>query len=183
VWKNGFPWRWRRSNSGRVRQPKGWQARFFDSLRQRSHCLRGGQGQTASWQALFSLRRPPRRAGMGVREIALRQTLLRRSRGNKSTAWSVWRSLVAILTKAKNTKCCHYNGFLLRFSGNYEDTPHIKIWNILQKSLHCCHTLLKIYKYKSLYLKNHKKYHKNFTRSEFLILKTKSGKIWSALNC
>ncbi len=111
-WKNGFPWRWRRSNSGRVRRPKWWLPRFFDSLRQRSHSSRGSRGQRASWPASFLLRRPPIRTEIGVREIAWRRTLPRRSGGNKRAAWSVWRLLVAILTKAKNTK--YLSIFLLR---------------------------------------------------------------------
>jgi hypothetical protein len=90
---------------------KWWWPRFFDSLRQGSHCLRGGRGRRASWLASFSLRRPPRRAEMGVREIAWRRTLPRRSGGNKSAAWNAWRLLAAILTKAKYTKLCNYNCF------------------------------------------------------------------------
>ncbi len=63
---------------------------------------------------------------MGVREIARRRTSPRRSGGKKSAAWSAWRSLAAIFTKAKNTKCLNYNCFfLLRFSGNHRDTPRI----------------------------------------------------------
>ncbi len=69
-WKNSFPWRWRPSDSGRVRWPKRWRPQFFDSLSQRSHCLIGGWGRTASWPASFSLRRPPIRTEMGVWEIA-----------------------------------------------------------------------------------------------------------------
>jgi hypothetical protein len=118
-WKNGFPWRWRRSDSGLVRRPKRWRPLSFDSLRQRSHSLRGGRGRRASWPASFSLRRPPIRTEMGVREIARRRTLLRRSGGNKSAAWSAWRLLVAILTKAKHTKGCNYNCFF------YYDFPKI----------------------------------------------------------
>ncbi len=117
-WKNGFPWRWSRSDSGRVRRPKRWRPRYFDSLRQRSHCLRGGGGQRASWPALFLLRRPPRITEMGVQEIAQQRTLPRCSGGNKSVAWSAWRLLGAILTKAKNTKCCNYNWF---FYCNFPD--------------------------------------------------------------
>ncbi len=70
-----------------------------------SHFLRGSRGRRESRPASFSLRRPPRRDGMGVQEIAWRRTLPRRSGGNESAVWSAWRSLVAILTKAKNTKC------------------------------------------------------------------------------
>ncbi len=103
-WKNGFPWWWRRCDSGHVRRPKRWQPLFFDSLRQHCHSLRGGRGWRASWPASFSLRRPPIRTEMGVREIAQRRTSPRRSCGNKSAAWSAWRLLKAILTKAKNTK-------------------------------------------------------------------------------
>ncbi len=110
-WKYSFPWRWRRSNSGRVRQPKRWRQRFFDSLRQRSHSLTGGRGRRASWLTSFSFRRPPIRTEMGVREIAWQRTSLRRSGGNKSAAWSAWRPLAAILTKAKNTKCRNCNCF------------------------------------------------------------------------
>jgi hypothetical protein len=63
---------------------------------------------------------------MGVREIAGRRTSPRRSGGNKSAAWSAWRSLAAILTKAKNAKCGKCNCFyLLRFSGNHRDTPRM----------------------------------------------------------
>jgi hypothetical protein len=62
VLTNGFPWRWRRSDSRRIRRPKRWRPRFFDTLKQRSHCLRGGQGRRESWPPSFSLRRPPRRA-------------------------------------------------------------------------------------------------------------------------
>ncbi len=125
-WKNGFPLRWRRSNSGRMRRPKRWRPRFLDSLRQCSHSLRGGWGQSASWPPSFSLRRPPIGTEMGVREIAGRRTSPRRSGGNKSAAWSAWRSLAAILTKAKNAKCGKYNCFsLLRFSGNHRYTPRM----------------------------------------------------------
>jgi hypothetical protein len=67
------------------------------------------RGQRASWLASFSLRRPPRRAGMGVREIARRPTSPRCSSGNKSAACNAWRSLAAKLTKTKNTKCCNSN--------------------------------------------------------------------------
>ncbi len=123
-WKNSFSWRWRRSNSGRMRRPKRWRPWSFDSLRQRSHCLRGGWGRRESWPPSFSLRRPPIRTEMRVREIARQRTSLMRSGGNKSAAWSAWRLLVAILTKAKNTKCRNYNWFfLLRFSRNHRDTP------------------------------------------------------------
>ncbi len=73
-WKNGFAWRWRRSDSGRMRWPKRWRPWSFDSLKQRSHCLRGGRGQRESWPPSFSVRRPPRRTEMGVREIARRRT-------------------------------------------------------------------------------------------------------------
>jgi hypothetical protein len=63
---------------------------------------------------------------MGVWEIARRRTSSRRSGGNESAAWSAWRSLAAILTKAKNTKCRSYNCFfLLRFFGNHRDTSRI----------------------------------------------------------
>jgi hypothetical protein len=105
VLTNGFPWRWKRSDSGRIRRPKRWRPRSFDILRQRSHCLRGGRGRRESWPPSFSLRRPPIRTEMGVREIARRRTSPRRSGGNKSAAWSAWRSQEAILTKAKNRKC------------------------------------------------------------------------------
>ncbi len=124
VLTNGFPERWRKSDSGRMRLPKRRRPWFFDSLRQRSHCLRGGRGRRKSWPPSFSLRRPPRRAGMGVREIAWRRTLLRRYGGNESAAWSAWRSLAAILTKAKNRKCHNYNCFFIfKFSGNHVFTP------------------------------------------------------------
>ncbi len=123
-WKNGFPWRWRKSNSGPMRRPKRWRPRSFDSLRQRSHCLRDGRGRWESWPPSFSLRRPPIRTEMGVREIARWRTSPRHSGGNKSAAWSAWRSLAAILTKVKNTKCRNYNCFfILQFSGNHRDTP------------------------------------------------------------
>jgi hypothetical protein len=111
VLTNGFPWRWRRSDSGRIRRPKRWRPRFFDGLRQCSHCLRGSRGRRESWPPSFSLRRPPRRAWIGVREIARRRTSPRRSGGNMCAAWSAWRSLAAILTKAKNTKCHSCNCF------------------------------------------------------------------------
>jgi hypothetical protein len=111
VLTNGFPWRWKRSFSGHVRRLKRWRPRFLDSLRHRSHCLRGGWGRRESWLASFLLRRPPRRDGMGVWEIARGRTLPRRSGGNESAVWSAWRMLAAILTKAKNTKCCNYNCF------------------------------------------------------------------------
>ncbi len=123
-WKNGCPWRWR-SDSGHMRRPKQWRPRSFDSLRQHSHCLRGGRGQRESWPPSFSLRRPPIRTEMGVREIAPRRTSPRRSGGNKSVAWSAWRSLEAILTKAKNRKCRNSVFFILRFSGNHRDTPRM----------------------------------------------------------
>ncbi len=90
-----------------------WQPRSFDILRQHSHCLRGGRGRRESWPPSFSLRRPPIRTEMGVREIARRRTSPRRSGGNESAAWSAWRSLAAILTKAKITKCRNYNCFFL----------------------------------------------------------------------
>jgi hypothetical protein len=109
-----------------VRRLKQWRPRFFNSLRQHSHSLRGGRGRRTSWSASFSLRRPPIRTEMGVQEIARRRTSPRRSGGNKSVAWSAWRSLAAILTKAKNTKCRNYNCFFIfQFSGNYQDTPRI----------------------------------------------------------
>ncbi len=128
-WKNDFPWRWRRSYSGRVRRPKRWRSRFFDNLRQRSHSLRGGRRRRASWPASFSLRRPPIRNEMGVQEIARRWTLPRRSGGNESTVWSVWRLLAAILTKAKNRKCRTYNcSFYIAISWNYRDTLRIYAW-------------------------------------------------------
>jgi hypothetical protein len=47
-------------------EAKAMAATILDSLRQRSHCLRGGRGRRASWPALFSLRRPRRRTEMGV---------------------------------------------------------------------------------------------------------------------
>ncbi len=103
--------RWRRGNSGRVRRSKRWRPQFFNSLRQHSHSLRGGRGRRESWPPSFSLRRPPIRTEMGVREIAQWRTSPRRSGGNKSAAWSVLRSLAAILTKAKNTKCRNSNCF------------------------------------------------------------------------
>ncbi len=125
-WTSGLPYRWRRSFSGCVRRLKRWQPRFLDSLRHRSHCLRGDRGRRESWPASFSLRRPPIRTEMGVREIARRRTSPRRSGGNESAVWSVWRSLAAILTKAKNTKCRNYNSFFkLRFSRNHVFTPRI----------------------------------------------------------
>ncbi len=111
-WTSGYPWRWKRSDSRHVRQPKQWRPRFFDSMRHRSHCLRGGRGRRESWPASFSLKRPPRRDGMGVREIERWQTPPRRSGGNESAGWSAWRSLAAILTKAKITICRNYNCFL-----------------------------------------------------------------------
>ncbi len=103
--KKRVSWRWRRSDSGRMRRPKRWRPRSFDSLRQRSHCLRGSRGWRESWPPSFSLRRPPIRTEMGVWEIARRRTSLRRSGGNTSVAWSAWRLLEAVLTKAKNRKC------------------------------------------------------------------------------
>ncbi len=63
---NGFPWRWKRSDSGRMRRPKRWRLRIFDSLKQRSRCLRGGREWRESWPASFSLRRPPIGTEMGV---------------------------------------------------------------------------------------------------------------------
>jgi hypothetical protein len=93
-----------------VRRPKWWRPRFFDSLRQRSHSLRGGRGRRASWPASFSLRRPPIRTEMGVKEIARQRTSPRHSGGNKSAACA-WVLLAAILTKAKNRKCRNYNCF------------------------------------------------------------------------
>ncbi len=95
----------KRSDLGRMRRPKRWQPRSFDILRQRSHCLRGGRGRRESWPLSFSLRRPPIRTEMGIREIARRRTSPRRSGGNQSAAWRAWRSPEAILTKAKNRKC------------------------------------------------------------------------------
>ncbi len=86
---------------------------LFDSCRQRSHCLRGGRGQSASWSVSFSLRGPPRRSGMGVWEIAWRWTSPRRFGSYKSAAWSVWTSPAAILRKAKNTKCLNYHCFFI----------------------------------------------------------------------
>jgi hypothetical protein len=77
--------------------------------------LRGSQGWRESWPTSFSLRRPPRRDGTGVREIGRRRTSLRRSGGNESAAWNVRRSLAAILTKAKNKKCHNYNYFFCDF--------------------------------------------------------------------
>ncbi len=118
--QNGITWIRRRSDSERARRLKRWQPRFFENFRQRSLCLRGSQGQSASWPASFSLRRPPRRAGRGVREIAWWRTSPRRYGSNKSAAWSAWRSPAAILTKAKKTKCRNYNCF---FSFNF---PEIK---------------------------------------------------------
>ncbi len=109
-------------------RPKQWRPRFFDSLRHRSHCLRGGQGRRESWPTSFSLRRPPRRDRMGVREIARRRTLPRRSGGNESASWNARRSLAAILTKAKNTKCRNYNCFfVLWFSVNHVFTPRMYV--------------------------------------------------------
>jgi hypothetical protein len=99
-----FSLRWRRSDSGRARRPKRWRPRFFDSFRQHYHSLRGGRGWRVSWPASFSLRRPPGSAEMGVREIARRRTSPRRSGGNKSAAWSAWRSPATILRKSKNRK-------------------------------------------------------------------------------
>ncbi len=61
-------------------------------------------GRRASWPASFSLRRPPGSAETGVREIARRRTSPRCSGGNKSAAWSAWRSPATILRKAKNRK-------------------------------------------------------------------------------
>ncbi len=116
-WPNSFPWRWRRSDLGRERRPKWWRPRFFDSLRQCSHCLWAGEGRRANWLASFLLRRPLRRAGMGVPEIARRWTSPRCSGSNKSAAWSAWTLPASILRKAKNTKWPNYNClFLLRFS-------------------------------------------------------------------
>jgi hypothetical protein len=81
----------KKGDSGRIRRPKRWRPkrwrpRFFDSLKQRSHCLRGGRGRRESWPPSFSLRRPPRRAERGVRKIARRRTSPRRSGSNKSAA-------------------------------------------------------------------------------------------------
>ncbi len=50
------------------------------------------QGRRESWPPSFSLRRPPIRTEMGVREIALWRISPRRSGGNKSAAWSAWRN-------------------------------------------------------------------------------------------
>ncbi len=61
----------------------------------------------------FLLRGPPRRAGMGIREIAQWWTSLRRSGGNKSAALDVWRSPAAILTKAKNANVVIITGVFL----------------------------------------------------------------------
>jgi hypothetical protein len=109
-----------------VRRPKRWRPLFFDILRQCSHSLRGSRGRRASWPATFSLRRPPIRTEMGVREIAGWRTFPRRSGNNKSAAWRAWRSLEAILIKAKNTKSPNSICFFkLQFSGNYQDTPRI----------------------------------------------------------
>ncbi len=128
-WKNGFPWRWRRSDSGRVRRPKRWRPRFLDSLRQRSHSLRGGRGRRASWPPSFSLRRPSKRTEMGVREIARRRTSRRRSGGNKSAAWSAWRSLEEYWQKLKIENVAILSVFfILRLSGNHRDTPRIYIY-------------------------------------------------------
>jgi hypothetical protein len=76
----------KKGDSGRIRRLKRWRLRFFDSLKQRSHCLRGGWGRRESWPPSFSLRRPPRRAERGVRKIAWQRTSPRRSGGNKSAA-------------------------------------------------------------------------------------------------
>jgi hypothetical protein len=76
----------KKGDSGRIRRLKRWRPRFFDSLKQRSHCLRSGRGRRESWPPSFSLRRPPRRAERKVRKIAWRQTSPRRSGGNKSSA-------------------------------------------------------------------------------------------------
>ncbi len=124
VLTHGFPEIWRKSYSGRKRRPKRRRPGFFDNLRQRSHCLRGSRGRRESWPPSFSLRRPSRRVGMGVREIARRRTSPRRSGGNESAAWSAWKALMVILTKAKNRKCRNFNCFfILRFSGNHVFTP------------------------------------------------------------
>ncbi len=76
----------KKGDSGRIRRPKRWRPRFFDSLKQHSHCSRGGWDQSESCPPSFSLRRPPRRAERGVRKIARRRTSPRRSGGNKSAA-------------------------------------------------------------------------------------------------
>jgi hypothetical protein len=92
--------------------------------------VRGGHGRRASWPASFLLKRPPRRTEMGVQEIAQQWTSLRRSGGVKSAAWSTWRSLVAILTKAKNTKYCKYHCFLLRLrNSQHRSKPRLWIHN------------------------------------------------------
>ncbi len=85
--KKWFSLEMKKGDSVRIRRPKRWQPRFFDSLKQRSHCLRGGRGQRESWPPSFSLRRPPRRAERRVRKIAWRRTSPRRYGGNKSAAW------------------------------------------------------------------------------------------------
>jgi hypothetical protein len=56
------------------------------SLRQHSHCLRGGRGRRESWLPSFSLRRPPRRAGMGGTRNSTAGTSPRRSGSNESAA-------------------------------------------------------------------------------------------------
>jgi hypothetical protein len=123
--RNDITWIWRRSDSERVRRQKWWQPWFFDNFRQRSHYLRGDRGRSASWPASFLFRSPPRMAGRGVQEIAWRRTSPRLSGGNKSAAWSAWRSPAAILTKAKKTKCRNYNCFFFfQFSGNQVFTLH-----------------------------------------------------------
>ncbi len=128
VLTNGFPWRWRRSVSGPMRRLKRWQPRFFDSFKQRSHCLRGGRGRRESWPPSFSLRRPPRRAEMGVRKIARRRTSPRRSGGNKSAAWERegCRRLYQNKLKIQNGLTIT-DIFLLRFSGNHVFTLRTSI--------------------------------------------------------
>ncbi len=69
---------------------------FLHHLRQRSHCWWVGWWRRESFPASPLPKRPLRRIGRGVREIARRQTLPRRSSGDPSATKSVSRSAVGL---------------------------------------------------------------------------------------
>ncbi len=115
---------------GAIEQVRGvrWSPWLFDHLGQPSHCWCIGRGQRASWPALPSPRRTPRRSWRRVCKTRW-QTSPRRSGGNKSAVRSVWRLPKTILRKDKNTKWPIYNCFfiIVVFWVLYKHTVYVTI--------------------------------------------------------
>ncbi len=127
-WKNVFPWRWRRSNSGRMRRPKQWRPRSCDNLRQCSHCLRGLAAFILAQEASY------KNWDGGTRN----STAANYAKAVIKALPEVREDRLRLCWQKLNTKCHNYNFFF------YWDFPEI-IWThlvCLRNSHNIFYTLL-----------------------------------------